>query len=626
MRQILLVAVAAGILGGGVPVVVHAQTPPTPPPPASSANPANPDTAPAQPPAFVEKIVVSTSLSPEPDDLVTSSVTVVDRQEIAARQVTTLADLLATIPGLALVQAGAPGQQTSLFTRGTSSVQTLLLWNGMPLNDPYFGGANWQFVPTDGVSRVEVVRGPASAVYGSNALGGVVQVLTQPGNGAAVRLEGGSHAYKRAGLTGGWDFRQVHLDLAGHARRGDGEIKNDAFDSEDLLARALWTLAPGVSLGVIGRADDSETGIPLSGGTPTPNRHIAWREREVAIPFRFERGDFALDAQASRVAFDNAYRDPGSPSGFTAANTTSEALRGRTVASWQARPDLRLSFGTEVERLQVTDGSNFGPNLSGARQRTWAVFGEVGYSAGPFHGDLGVRRDDNDVYGGQTSLHLGGVVALSAGFRLRASYGEAFRAPALGELFFPGSGNPDLKPETGESYEVGIERQAGGWRFALTGFESRQRNLIDFDFATFKDVNVGRAKSRGIEAEVGFRRGIASVRLDGTYLDAQDRTTGLALLRRPKQSGSLVLALTPRRWTFSLTERVVSERPDIDPVRFTRSTNPGYQRLDLAASYQALPWLAPYARVENAAGRAYAEALGFPAPGRTVIGGVAVTF
>ncbi|HEV7516496.1 MAG TPA: TonB-dependent receptor, partial [Thermoanaerobaculia bacterium] len=523
---------------------------------------------PPKPPAFVETIVVSTSLSPEPDAEVSSAVTVLDRQEIAARQVTTLADLLATVPGLALVQAGAPGQQTSLFTRGTSSVQTLLLWNGMPLNDPYFGGANWQFVPTDGVSRVEVVRGPASALYGSNALGGVVQVLTQPGNGAALRLEGGSHAYKRAGATGGWDLRQVHLDLAGHVRRGDGEIRNDAFDSQDLLARALWTLAPGVSLGVIGRADDSATGIPLSGGTPTPRRHIAWQERELAIPFRLERGGFALDAQLSRVAFDNAYRDPGDPAGFTRADTTSEALRGRTVASWQARPDLRLAFGTEVERLQVTDGSNFGRNLAGAHQRTWALFGEVGYSAGPFHGDLGVRRDDNDVYGGQTSLNLGGVVALGAGFRLRASYGEAFRAPALGELFFPGSGNPDLKPETGESYQIGLERQAGGWRFALTGFESRQRNLIDFDFATFKDVNVGRAKSRGIEAEVGFRRGIASVRLDGTYLDAQDETTGLPLLRRPKQSGSLVLALTPGRFTLSATERGVGERPDVDPVTF----------------------------------------------------------
>jgi len=381
-----------------------------------------------------------------------------------------------------------------------------------------------------------------------------------------------------------------------------------------------------VSLGVLGRANDSNTGIPLSGDTPTPDRRIAWQEREVAIPFRLERGTFALDAQLSRVAFDNAYRAPSDPFGFTSADTSSEALRGRTVATWHALPNLRLSFGGESERLEVTDSSSFGSNLKGAHQSTWAVFGEAGYDAGSFHGDVGVRRDDNNVYGSQTSLRLGGVADLGAGFRLRASYGEAFRAPSLGELFFPGSGNPNLQPETSRSTEVGLERQGGGWRFAVTGFENRQKNLIEFDFATFTDVNVGRAKSRGIEAEVGYRRGIVSARLNSTWLDAKDETTGLALLRRPKRSSNLVLALTPRRWTFSLTGRVVGDRPDVDPVTFANRTNPGYQRWDVAASYQLLDWLAPYARVENVADRAYAQALGFPAPGRTVIGGVAVNF
>jgi vitamin B12 transporter len=622
MRQILLAAMGAvGILGGGIPFAVHAQTPPS-----STSTTAAGTSANASTPAFDETIVVSTSLVPETRDEVTSSVTVIDAQEIAARQVTNLSDLLSTAPGVTLVQAGGPGQQTSLFTRGTSSVQTLLLWNGMQLNDPYFGGANWQFLPTDGVSRVEVVRGPESAVYGSNALGGVVQVLTQPGKGVSLRLEGGSNDYKRGGLTGGWNLGNVQLDLAGHVRRGDGEIRNDAFDSEDLLARALWTLAPGVSLGVIGRADDSNTGIPFSGETETPHRQIAWQEREVGIPFRLDRSDFSLDALVSRVAFDNSYRDPDDPSGFTRSDTTSEALRGRAVGSWQALPELKLSFGTEVERLQVTDGSSFGTDLSGVHQRTWAVFGQAGYSAGPFHGDLGVRRDDNDAYGGQTSVNVGGVVALGGGFRLHASYGEAFRAPALGELYFPGSGNPNLQPEIGKSYEVGLERQAGGWRFILTGFLNRQHNLIDFDPVTFQEVNISRAKSSGIEGEVGVRRGIWSARLNGTYLDTEDQSTGLALLRRPRASGNLVLTAAPRRFTFSLTERVVGERADLDPVTFARSTNPGYQRLDLAASYQALSWLAPYARIENVADRAYTEALGFPAPGRTWIGGVAVTF
>jgi vitamin B12 transporter len=289
--------------------------------------------------------------------------------------------------------------------------------------------------------------------------------------------------------------------------------------------------------------------------------------------------------------------------------------------------DLRLSAGAEGDRLEVTEGSNFGTDLAGSRQRTWAAFGEAGYDLGEVHLQGGLRRDQNDVYGGQTSLRLGGVARLAPTTRLRASYGEAFRAPFLGELFFPGSGNPDLRPESSASTELGLEQDAGPFRFAVTAFEARQRNLIDFDFALSKDVNVGRARSRGVEGEVTLRRGFLFARANATYLDTEDLATGLALLRRPRKSANLVLTLTPGpRWTVAWTERYVGDRPDVDAITFDRRTNPGYLRTDLAASYALKPWLSPYARVENLTDRRYAEALGFPAPGRTLIGGVAVRF
>jgi len=346
-------------------------------------------------------------------------------------------------------------------------------------------------------------------------------------------------------------------------------------------------------------------------------------------PFQAAQGGWDLAAQLSRTAFDSSYRDPDDPFGFTASDTESEGLRGRTVATWYPRgrrEGFWVSGGTEVERLEVTDGSVFGPNLDGPRQRTWAVFGQASYGRGPVRCDLGLRRDDNDVYGGQTSLRTGAVVDAGGGVRVRASYGEAFRAPSLGELFFPGSGNPDLRPETGATWELGIERESGAFRAALTGFASRQRNLIDFDFATFRDVNVGRAKSRGLEAELGWRRGLFDARWNGTWLDAEDRDTGLPLLRRPKRSSNLVLSVRPTAWTFNLTGRWVGERADVDSVTFARAENPGYLRFDLAAQWQAWEHVAPYARVENAADREYQAVLGFPSPGRTWIGGLAVEF
>ena len=605
MRQIVPFLIA-GVLGGGLPA--KAQTEPVP--------------------VFNDSVVVSATPTPEDRQEVPASTTVFGQRDIAARQANDLSELVSTAPGITVVQAGPAGQQTSLFTRGTSSIQTLLLWNGIQLNDPYFGGANWQFIPLDGVERVEVVRGPFSSLYGSNAVGGVIQVLTGTRQGGTLNAEGGEYGYKRAGLAAGANLGSGRFDFTGNLRRGGNEFVNDDFDSEEGVARGLWSLGAASSLGVLVRANDSETGIPFSGGEVTPRRKISWQEREVAIPFQTGQGPWQVEAQASRADFDNAFRDPDDPfSKFS--DTQSRATRGRAVGSWNSSwngGDLRLSFGGEAERLEVTASSDGFTNLDAAHQRTWAAFGQGSWGHGPVRLDLGVRRDDNDVYGGKTSLRAGTVVALAPGTLLRASYGEAFRAPTLGELFFPGSGNPDLKPEDSQSWELGLEHAAGGWRFALTGFENRLRNLIDFDFATFRDVNVGRARTRGVEGEVVFRRGIVDANLNGTWLNTEDLDTGLELLRRPKRSANLVLSARPGPWTLSLAGRYVGDRADVDPVTFLRTVNPGYTRFDLAARWKALSWLAPYARVENLTDKRYSQALGFPSPGRTLIGGLSFDF
>ncbi|HEX4498327.1 MAG TPA: TonB-dependent receptor [Thermoanaerobaculia bacterium] len=605
MRQIVPILIA-GALGGGLPAAAQSQSP-TPVP------------------SFSDAVVVTATLDGEDRRQTPASTTVLDQREIAARQANDLSTLLGTVPGLTLIQAGPAGQQTSLFTRGTNSNQTLLLWNGIQLNDPYFGGANWQFVPLDGVERVEVVRGPFSALYGSNALGGVVQVLTGTHQGGTLNVEGGEYGYKRGGLAAGADAGPIRFDLTGNLRRGGNEFVNDDFDSDEGVARALWSINPATSLGVLVRGNNSQTGIPFSDGEVSPHREISWHEREVAVPFQLTQGSWQVEAQASRTDFDNAFRDPDDPFSQR-SDTSSYAERGRAVVSWHDDDNLRLAFGSEVERLNVTASSDGFTNLDAAHQRTWAAFGEGSWGAGPVRLDLGLRRDDNDVYGGKTSLRAGTVLKLAEGTLLRASYGEAFRAPSLGELFFPGSANPDLKPEDSRSYEVGISQVTGGWRLNVTGFENRLHNLIDFDLATFTEANIGRARTRGVEAETGYRKGIFDAELNATFLNTEDQDTGLELLRRPKRSANLILTARPGAFTLNAVERYVGNRADADPITFARTTNPGYTRLDLAARWRARTWLSPYARVENVADRRYSEALGFPSTGRTVIGGVSFNF
>jgi vitamin B12 transporter len=557
-------------------------------------------------------------------------VEVIGAREIQDRQARDLADLLWSVPGMTVAQAGAPGQQTSVFTRGANSSQTLLLWNGIPLNQPLFGDVNWQFVPTEGVERVEVVRGPFSALYGSNAVGGVVQLLTGARRGVLFDLEGGERGYVRGGLAAGAGLGAAQLDLAGNVRRSDDTRPgfNDFFDGEDLVARVLWGLRPGTSLGLVARADDSRTGVPFSSGVPTPRTTISWQEREAAVPVEATGDRWLINARIAEARFTAGFRSPDDPFGAFSSDTRSQTLDGRLVGSWhvlrQPGQDLEVSLGTEGEGVRVTNRDSFGTNLDRAHQRTWAGFGQGSWSGGPVHFDLGLRRDDNDVYGGQTSLRGGGVWRLAAGTRLRASAGQAFRAPTLGELYFPFSGNPGLRPETGTSYEAAIEQDAGPWRLLLAGFENRQHNLIVFDPVAFRDLNVGRARSRGLEGQVGFRGRWVYGQVNATRLEAVDQTTGLPLLRRPKWSANLLLTARPGAWTFHLAGRYVGPRADIDPPTNARRTNPGFVRLDLAASLRAWRCLAPYARIENLANRAYAEVLGYPSPRRTLIGGVAV--
>ncbi len=582
------------------------------------------------PPTVRDEVVVTASLDGEERDQLPAAVEVVDAAEIEARQARTIADLLATVPGLAVVRSGSPGQVTSLFTRGTESDHTLVLWNGIELNDPYFGGFNWAFLPTDGVERVEIVRGPFSALYGGDAVGGVVQVLSGRRDGLALTLEGGGDGYARAGVAAGATLGRpgrpgsTRLDVFAHARRGDGRFDNDFFDGEEVVARLGWELAPEVSLGVVLRWNDSDTGIPFSGGAPSLARRIAWRERELALPFEAGVGRWRVQAALSRVDYESLFLDPEDPFGFTRSDTESEALRASAVASRRFGERGRISFGAEVERLEVTNDTVFGINLDGDRQTTRALFAETARRLGPVRLDLGVRYDDSTAYGGQASPKLGLSLPLTAGTRVWAAYGEGFRAPSIGELFFPFSGSEELEPERTRSVELGLERRAGSWRLTLAGFENRLTDLIDFDLATFRNVNVGRARTRGLEAAAAYSRGALTARAGAAYLETEDRDSGLELLRRPRHAASLVVGYRPGAWTLSATGRYVGSRADVDPATFARRRNGGFATLDLAVRRELSERFAPYLRLENAADRGYQEALGFPAPRRTLVGGLAI--
>jgi vitamin B12 transporter len=410
--------------------------------------------------------------------------------------------------------------------------------------------------------------------------------------------------------------------FAGHYREGRGGLGNDAYDGRELSGRLQWTASPSTQASLLARWNDSETGIPFVGFTPSPHRSIAWTEHELALPWSHTGAAWQLDGMLSQVRYENDFRDPEDPFGFTRGETDSRADRARAVATrrfdggWWAG-------GGEWERVEVTDGGTFGINLDASTQRTTAGFTELHLERGRLAADLGVRRDVNDDYGGATSPRLGVVFAVTEALRLRASYGEAFRAPALVELYYPFSGNPGLRPERGRTAELGLAWQQGPWSLDVAAFASRQHDLIDYDPATNHNLNVDRARSRGVDGEVRYRRRIVELRLGGMRLDAEDRDSGARLRNRPRANAQLVAVARPGAAVVSLTASWVGERINVYPeYPYVDTRNPAYATVDVAASWQLRPGITPYARVENALDRDFQPVLGFPASGRTLVAGI----
>jgi|CXWL01.1.fsa_nt_gi vitamin B12 transporter len=597
MRTRLLL-LAAGLVGGTTPVL--------------AADP---------PPLQVEEtLVVTASADPEPIRTLSTAVDVIDAAEIEARQASEILDLLATVPGLTVLQSGSPGKAASVFTRGTNSNHTLFLWNGIELNDPVLGGFDSAFLPTDGVERIEVVRGPYSALWGSQAIGGVIQVLTRSESGTTLRLEAGDAGYARAGLAAGWRFGDgLGLDLVGHLRQGDGEVENDFYDGGELAARLGWRPRDSVSVGLVARGGESTIGVPFDFfGTPSPRREQARQSAELALPVEVQAGPWALSGRLLRATTDLQFRDPDDP--FAKSRGETERTGARAVATHHFDEGLWAAVGGDWEEERATSVDAFGPGLGDDRAETWSAFGAVHRSTDRWSVELGVRRDEHDAFGGETSAKLGAALRWGA-VRLRGSWGEGFRAPSLGDLYFPGFGNPDLQPERSRSAEVGLDFDRGPFAVAASLFDNEQEDLIVFDFVRGIPLNVGRARSRGVEAEVRFTRPRWSVRANGTFQDAENRDTGSGLLRRPERAGNLVATFRPADdWTAFGVLRHVGARPDFG------ADLPAFTTLTLGAAWRASERLEPFARLENALDREYEEVAGFPSPGRRFVGGLAVRF
>ncbi|MGW8309903.1 MAG: TonB-dependent receptor plug domain-containing protein [Thiogranum sp.] len=612
-------------------------------------------------------IVVTATRIATPESEVGSSVTVISAEEIRRRQYKTVAEALRMVPGLDVVQAGGPGQQTSVFIRGASSSHTLVLMDGINIADPSnpIGAVDFSSLLLDNVERIEVVRGPQSTLYGANAIGGVINIITRKGEGrprATLSLQGGNHTsyYQQLAVLGSQDrvdysVSGTHLkthasSVTPEALRNGLPSEADHYRNSTLSARLGLAATETLDFSLLGRYINDKQQIDPEVGFGTiedPNSELKNREYFLRGESRAALLDGRWDASAA-VSYTDYNRRNNNPRSDPSETLQHTRFQGDTLefsldndVYLNEAHTLTLGGGTKKESMNNDGFSDFGgfviSELSRASERTNYAYAQDQFSfAKRVFGTAGLRLDDRDDFGTELTYRVTGVYRYQpTATRFTGSLGTGFRAPSLFELFgfTPNNfgsayrGNPDLEPEKNVAWELGVEQALATDRVKVgaTYFRNDIKNLIETVFdPAFNSTpeNINKVHLSGVETFVSTEIGARlSMRIDYTFTDAEvSDNSDRPLLRRPRKKASADINYTPTDKTgLYLGVDYVGKRKDIDRTTAAVIDARDYTVFNGALTYQVRPAFRLEARVNNILDANYEPADGFQALGRNYL-------
>ncbi len=599
----------------------------------------------------LQTIVVTATRIPTPQLELGSSVTVVTAADIDARQERTFADVLKDIPGLNVVQTGGPGAETSVFMRGTNSNHTKVFIDGIDVSDPSNATGAFDFgqLLTQDIARVEVLRGPQSGLYGSDAIGGVINIITKSGSGPAQftgAIEGGSFStFNQAGTASGSVGGFNYSASVSHYHAGatpvtpldllqPGEARNDDYDDNLTLTTKLgYQFTPDFDIGLVGRYTDiqlRDTGEdylpPLYLGSPAAEQTTtATDEYATRLTAHLRSFDDVLE-QTLGLAFSHDSTDTVVPQTPAALNTGD-----RLKADWQGNIKLAstetLVAGAEYEHDAIDEPIEADAHVSSGYAELQSQIGEHWFSA------LNVRYDDNSRFGSRTTYRFAPAwVIAESDTKLMASIGTGFKAPTLSQLFqsYPGFGffaNPNLLPETSTGWDAGFEQGFAQHtlRIGATYFYNRIHDLIDGNADETSWVNIGRATTSGVESFISYQPlPQLTLRADYTFTEAYDDVLNQELLRRPKNKGNFIATWQPIE-ALKLNLDVLSVGTWTDVSRdgsISGLDAPGYTTVNLAASFAINARISVFGRIDNLLDRRYQNPVGFLQPSLGAYAGI----
>jgi len=590
-------------------------------------------------------VVVSAHAEPAAVEAITAPVSVVTREEIEQRQSVSLAPLLESLPGFSLGRTGREGGVTSLFLNGGNFNFTKVLVDGTAVNEP--GGAiDFSNFTLDNVEKIEVVRGAESALYGSDAMAGVVQVFTHRGTTRRPQLillaEGGGFSTARgaaqlSGLVGRLDYSAAaaYFETAGQG-------PNDSFLNRTLSGNFGWRFTETNRVRLSLRNNTSDAGVAGQTVLTAPNlfQHNAFHNFSANLSGDFETGSHSRHHLAGTESYIRQFIFI-SPT-FTVANQLNRAGFDGQSSYLFRQGVIGMGYQYEVENGWVNGPHSRRNNQGSFLDARYQPLSRLTVSAG-------VRAEANDSFGTRVVPRAGAAYVLSqrqdfwGATRLRFSFGLGIKEPSLLQSFsanpcFPG--NPALRPERSRTFNVGVEQRLAADRVRVSAdyFNNRFRDIVSFGsiapppacglgFAgTFFNTDLARARGANITIEAHPARWL---RVSGNYTYDDSRvlkapnaifdpaaSEGNRLIRRPLHSGNAILNVAFLHLNWNLAGYFTGRRTDSDFLNLGRTSIPGYARFDLATSYEIRRGVTVYGRVANLLDKQSQDALGFPALGR----------
>lgn len=564
-----------------------------------------------------DTLLVTATRTAQTADQALASVTVIDREEIERKQAQTLTELLAQTQGVVVTNNGGRGKQTSVLLRGTSSDHVLVLVDGIKIGSATNGAVALHDLALDQVERIEIVRGPRSSLYGSEAIGGVIQIFTRKGTeGFKPRFSVGAGSDDArelllgasGGNGAGWynlsvsDFTTDGFD----AEEGD-EPDDDGYDNRSYALTGGYTFSDQVEAELFWTRNEGDN--EFDGSWQNASRS---RIQTLGGVLRVSPSDsWQLEARLGRSEdFSDNYLE-----GVWVSNFDTERDNLTLQSSHQFGLHQQLIWGVDYQDDKVASDSN---DYAVTKRDNTGVFGLYQLYLGAHDIAISLRHDDNEQFGGQTTGSLSWGLELPRSVRLMASYGTAFKAPTFNDLYWPGAGNPDLQPEKSESWELGLSGTHAGISWSANLYQTEVENLIAWAPAPTPEdpwrwipMNVNEALIRGLELSAATRLAGWDFSAGLDLMDPKERDTDELLSRRPRKVFNVSADRDFGAYALGGTLQAVGKRND-GSDRLS-----GYTTVDLRGSYALGNDWSLKAKVENLLNENYQTAHGYNQPDRT---------